>query len=416
MICQSTFHRPSGVNLVACAATCVLTVCPPAAAQSLETLVHFQCSTLGCAPNGPLIQARDGYFYGTTSEADIAGSGEGTLFRMDRTGGIAVLSPARSFFEAADGFFYGTTPSGGTFDAGTVYRMDGTGAVTELYSFDGVTARSPGPLVEASDGSFYGIVAIPETDDIRLFRMSRDRNVTLLRSPGEAVRYVRMILSARNHFLYGTTYDGRVFRMNRKGQTRVLHSFPTVYVDLMEASDGFFYGVTIDGGASGAGMIFRMTRSGKVQVLHSFDGADGGANPYEAPIEGNDGYLYGTTHGGGEFDLGTVYRMNRRGTVTILHSFGDSADAGTNPVGELVQGDDGALYGTTVRGGESDQGTLFRLRLDDDCAHADAFSRGRRPLCRATSPRRYDSDSVFSPAGAARGISAKQGALRGSWI
>jgi uncharacterized repeat protein (TIGR03803 family) len=193
--------------------------------------------------------------------------------------------------------------------------------------------------------------------------MDRDHSVTMLRSPGERVRYVRMILSARNRFLYGTTYDGRVFRMNRKGQTRVLHAFPTVYVDLMEASDGFFYGATIDGGATGAGLIFRMTRSGRVRVLHSFDGAAGGASPYEAPIEGNDGYFYGTTGGGGAFGLGTVYRMDRRGTVTILHSFGQSDDAGINPIGELVQADDGALYGTTVFGGTWGHGTLFRLRL-----------------------------------------------------
>jgi len=55
------------------------------------------------------------------------------------------------------------------------------------------------------------------------------------------------------------------------------------YGDLMMASDGSFYGTTIEGGAHGAGKIFRMSKSGKVRVLHSFDGGAGGANPYVAP-------------------------------------------------------------------------------------------------------------------------------------
>ena len=92
-----------------------------------------------------------------------------------------------------------------------------------------------------------------------------------------------------------------------------------------------------------------------MQVLHSFAGGVAGASPYEAPIEGDDGYYYGTTGGGGAFDAGTIYRMDRSGTVTILHSFGETEDAGAAPVGEIVQGEDGALYGTTA--GEASSAT-----------------------------------------------------------
>jgi uncharacterized repeat protein (TIGR03803 family) len=102
-----------------------------------------------------------------------------------------------------------------------------------------------------------------------------------------------------------------------------------------------------------------------VEVLHEFGGGPlDGASPYEAPIEGRDGNLYGTTGSGGAFDEGTVYRMDPFGNVTVLHSFGDTPDAGSCPVGELVEGDDGALYGTTAFGGTFNHGTAFRLRLD----------------------------------------------------
>jgi uncharacterized repeat protein (TIGR03803 family) len=346
--------------------SCVLALGTSADAQSLETLVHFNCATTGCAPNGPLLQASDGRIYGTTSEDDVGPGGDGTVFRLDRDGSLEVLlSPARSFFEASDGFFYGTADDGGTYLAGSVFRMDSAGTVTDLYSFDGTTAASPSHLLAVGRGLFYGLVSIPGTDDQRLFVMRADRPSKLLLPSGDPVRSVRAFIASSHGALYGTTYEGVVFRMSRKGQTRVLHTFPTVYVDLMEARDGFFYGVTIDGGTAGAGTIFRMNRAGQVRVLHSFDGAAGGASPYEAPIQGRDGYLYGTTGGGGAFGLGTVYRMHSSGAVTILHSFGESADAGANPVGDMVLGDDGALYGTTVRGGLWDQGTLFRLELPD---------------------------------------------------
>jgi len=338
----------------------------PAAGQSLETLVQFQCSTVGCAPNGRLLQARDGFFYGTASEADYPWRGDGTVFRMDRNGGMTVLlSPARFFIEALDGFFYGTTADGGAFGSGSVYRMDTAGNATDLYAFDGTTAWAPGPLVQTADGLLYGIFSIPGTDESRLFRIDTIGNLVWLRPRGAAIRSVRMLLaSSSNGFLYGTTYDGRVFRLSRHGQARILAVFPTVYLDLMEASDGF-YGATIDGGATGAGTIFRMTRAGKVEVIHEFRGGPlDGANPYEAPIEGRDGNLYGTTGFGGAFGAGTVYRMDRLGNVTVLHSFGGAPDAGVSPIGELVQGDDGALYGTTVFGGAYGQGTAFRLRLE----------------------------------------------------
>jgi uncharacterized repeat protein (TIGR03803 family) len=195
--------------------------------------------------------------------------------------------------------------------------------------------------------------------------MDAARKVTIMRPRGDPLNYVRMMLSARQGILYGTTYGGIVYRINRNGVGHELHAFPTVYLDIMEASDRFFYGATIDGGAFGAGMIFRMSRGGQVRVLHSFTGGAGGASPYNAPIEGNDGYFYGTTGGGGAYDAGTVYRMDRDGQITILHSFGESAEAGANPVGDIVQGIDGPLYGTTVRGGAYDHGTVFRLVLSE---------------------------------------------------
>jgi uncharacterized repeat protein (TIGR03803 family) len=78
-------------------------------------------------------------------------------------------------------------------------------------------------------------------------------------------------------------------------------------------------------------------------------------------IEGRDGFLYGTAPVGGLPVTGTrygvVYRMDKAGAVTVLHTF--SGPDGIQPTAALVQGADGALYGSTIVGGAFGLGVLF---------------------------------------------------------
>src|SRR5207247_6181040 len=110
-------------------------------------------------------------------------------------------------------------------------------------------------------------------------------------------------------------------------------------------------------------------------VLHSFADSDG-AKPQAALIEGSDGALYGTTsYGGTNIDssgrgMGTVFKLSKDGTgFAVLHHFGATND-GFNPMAALLQGSDGALYGTTRFGGTSASGgfygggTVFKLNKD----------------------------------------------------
>jgi len=82
-------------------------------------------------------------------------------------------------------------------------------------------------------------------------------------------------------------------------------------------------------------------------VLHTFASGDG-YSPYSPPIQATDGNFYGTTIFGGASAYGTVYKMTPTGTLTVLHSF-DLAN-GRNPFGPLVQGNDGNFYGTAYSG------------------------------------------------------------------
>src|SRR6266704_2480917 len=80
--------------------------------------------------------------------------------------------------------------------------------------------------------------------------------------------------------------------------------------DLVQGSDGNFYGTTLFGGTNGEnGTVFQITSGGTFAVLHDFQGPDG-ALPWAGLVQGSDGFFYGTTQGGGtNGDFGTVFRI-----------------------------------------------------------------------------------------------------------
>jgi uncharacterized repeat protein (TIGR03803 family) len=91
-------------------------------------------------------------------------------------------------------------------------------------------------------------------------------------------------------------------------------------------------------------------------LLYSFAGGNGdAADPYHTLIQGSDGDFYGTTLAGGASNVGTIFRVTPSGTESVFYSF-----AGT-PYSGLVQGSDGNIYGTTASGGTSGRGTVFKI-------------------------------------------------------
>ena len=142
---------------------------------------------------------------------------------------------------------------------------------------------------------------------------------------------------------------------------------------LVQGIDGNFYGTTYSGGTwPGNGTIFRVTPQGKLTTIYTFRGYPyDGANPDGGLLLGADGNFYGTTVYGGnarcntvaDFGCGTVFKVTPSGKLTTLHNFARTADAsdGIFPMGQLVQGVDGSLYGTTYEGGTAYSGTVFKI-------------------------------------------------------
>jgi uncharacterized repeat protein (TIGR03803 family) len=133
---------------------------------------------------------------------------------------------------------------------------------------------------------------------------------------------------------------------------------------LIQASNGALYGTTYSGGASNAGTIFTLgTDGGGYNILHSFKGFAGDAqSPLGALLEGRDGTLYGTTYSGVSNGAGAIFKLAQTGAnYSVWRSFLSSGGDGQNPRGGLVLGSDGAFYGTTWDGGQAGVGTVFQI-------------------------------------------------------
>ena len=139
---------------------------------TFNTLVNFYRPTTGAYPLGSLVQGPDGNLYGTTSQGGTYDFG--TVFRITPSGRLTTLynfcaqsgcpdgnGPGAGLVQAMDGNLYGTTTFGGAHDAGTVFKISLSGALTTLYNFCAQPGCADGefPLagvIQASDGNFYG--------------------------------------------------------------------------------------------------------------------------------------------------------------------------------------------------------------------------------------------------------------------
>ena len=161
---------------------------------------------------------------------------------------------------------------------------------------------------------------------------------------------------------YGTTESGTAYRIGSSGQFHLLNTLLPGHSigPLILARNGNFYGVTLNGGDDDQGTIFRMTRAGTVTVVYSFNDGIAGLNPYGPLAEGPDGSLYGTTTAGAEFSGGAIFKLSLGSgqIVTTLFNFQDAT--GFDAIAGPVFGTNGNLYGATIAGGTGSVGVLFR--------------------------------------------------------
>jgi len=370
------YNNTTGSNIVARAlygmlcltAALPLTVGSTNAASTESVVYRFPAGAGGYFPTGRLVEDAHGALYGTTALGGLMG--KGTIFKFvpptetQKTGQLTVLYffsgtpygalPQGSLALGANGVLYGTTPDGGN-GAG-----DGT-----IFAVQPPTAAKPYPT---------GIT-------IHQFNREADGNAP---APG--------LLIGNNGTLYGAISGGAsgfgsafgsIFAfVPAKNQTvwteKILYAFKggadglTPNGSLISDISGALYGTTLDTApvpnAARSGTIFKLTPppAGKTAwtrtILYRFKGTTDGSIPTAPLLRDGKGALYGTTKGGN----GTVFKLSPPAagktvwTLATLYSFKGGAD-GQTPSSGVVVDKTGALTGTTLKGGATGHGTVFKL-------------------------------------------------------
>jgi uncharacterized repeat protein (TIGR03803 family) len=372
-------------------------------AASFKTVASFD-GTDGSDPTG-LVQATNGYLYGTTL-FDGAHFG-GTVFKLNPlTGRLTTLynfcsasgcadgaSPGAALIQATDGNLYGTTFGGGVNNAGTIFQITPTGALTTLYSFCPLHACPNGgvpdaPLVQATIGRFYGTRFYGTTEqggpsgDGTVFILTSNGTFKTIHSfDGTDGIFPQGLVQATNGNFYGTTNEGgpglsgTVFEITANGTLTTLYNFcpgndctdgGDPMGGLVQATNGNLYGTTILGGANFSGTVFEITPNGVLTTLHNFcseaNCADGEL-PDAGLVQATNGNFYGTTGEDGANGFGTVFKITPNGVLTTLYNFCSEANCadGLEPNATLIQASNGKLYGTTAEGGAYNDGNVFEI-------------------------------------------------------
>jgi uncharacterized repeat protein (TIGR03803 family) len=164
----------------------------------------------------------------------------------------------------------------------------------------------------------------------------------------------------------GNNNGGTLFKYStaKAGSFVTLKSLPAQAEAAANLLDykGTLYGVTEYGGPGAYGILvsFNPTTK-KLTTLHNFSGADGAIAT--APLVQVNGILYGTTSIGG-VGLGNIFSYDIAAKkFAVVHTFsGSEPHSPANPHGGLVKIGK-YLFGTTNRGGDLDNGTVFKLDI-----------------------------------------------------
>lgn len=296
------------------------------------TLHSFGTGSDGRYPFGSLISVGS-YHYGMTAAGGAYnsgtifkimpnGTGYDTIYSFNFTDGSAPLGAL-----VYDGtYFYGMTSSGGINGYGVIFKIlpNGTG-FTKLLDFSGSTnGKYPQGSLYLDGGMLYGMTKQGGAND-----------------------------------------DGCIFKISTNG-TGFVKIFDFAQLTSGEwphgtlISDGtYLYGMVSQGGSGGAGVAFKIMPdgSGFTSIVDFTGTANGGFPERDLTFDGT--YLYGLTTTGGAANYGVLFRVLPNGTGFAKLADFNGLGNGKAPRSTLLFAA-GSFYGTTHYGGSYDNGTIFK--------------------------------------------------------
>jgi uncharacterized repeat protein (TIGR03803 family) len=334
----------------------VFQLSPTGTGWEQTVLYSFTGGADGGEPYKGVTIDRQGNLYGTAVTGGSGGceGGCGVVYKLTHSNGTWNQTVIYAFTGADDGSgpgarvtvdrsgnVYGMTPTGGTYGAGTIYKLQpnaGSYTFQVIHTFTGGNDGSSGSAgrMLLDHGRLYGAATTGGTY-------------------GNGVVFE----------LTPTTVGEWDFRTLYSFHGQPDGSFP--YGALLRASSGKIYGTTYYGGRNGIGSVYELSPRSvgewNERIIYSFQTGSDGNSPISNLVSDTAGNFYGTTSEGG-LGTGTIFKLAPAGggrwTESVVHSFAGPPDGGFSYNGMVVD-PFGNFYGATVHGGTADDGSVYQF-------------------------------------------------------
>ena len=237
----------------------------------------------------------------------------------DFTGTDGDTEPVYAPIQAADGNYYGVTGYY-PYSCGNVYQVTAAGVYKNLHTFSGSDCGTASSLFQASDGSLYGT----------LYACSIGGNF------------------------------GCVYKISTAGVFTEIYGFSpssgyNPCTGVIQGKDGNLYGATNEGAANNFGSIYKLTIAGVQTDLHDFvqttdaSCVDNAGRTNVNLLQVTDGSFYGVNGAYGPTGNGSIYKLTPAKVFTAF-LFPNPPVDGIFPLSTLIQNTNGLVYGTTPSG------------------------------------------------------------------
>jgi len=291
---------------------------------------------------------------------------------------------------------YGTTELGGLFNKGVLFEYDWLkDSLIKKFDFDSINGSYPyGAPKEALNGKLYGVTGgggIYNNYGV-LYEFDPVTNVFTKKLDFDSINngcYGGLTLALDNNgmiygmlarggqYTWGTLFEYNPYTnlFSKKHDFQGPEGALPWSNDLTWASNGNFYAMTNGGGSYSWGALFEYNvNTSSLTNKHSFSGFGSGGtgqSPNCSLVLSTNGKLYGLVDAGGLNSYGLIYEYDYINNIFTkkfeLFSGWTTTNGnlyGCAPIGSMVEGPNGKLYGWTNVGGNGPgglQGTIFEF-------------------------------------------------------